>query len=76
MNQKSIAKIDKVAATLGEVVDALDHLKTIIENDEEDRIQEAMDMFPSPSQLERCLHQLGSLIQDRPWESKRKRDNG
>jgi len=75
MNQKCLSKIEKIAATFVEVTDALDHLKTIVENDEEDRIEEAMDMFPSPAQLTRSLEHLGQLIETRPWESKRKRDN-
>jgi len=76
MNQKCITKIEKIAATFAEVNDALDHLKTIIENDEDDRIEEAMDMFPPPTQLARSLESLGQLIEGRPWESKRGKKNG
>lgn len=73
MKQACIKTIDSVAGTLGEVCDALDHLKTIIENGEDDRVEEAMDMFPSPNTLERALHKLGGLIEGRPWEDKRRK---
>jgi hypothetical protein len=73
MNQKCISTIEKIETPLIEVCDALAMLREGIEEENEDRINEAMEAFPTPSKLGSALEKLGMLIEHRPWESGRKK---
>jgi hypothetical protein len=70
MNQKCVTQITSVKDTLAEVVDGLEQLQVGVETEDEDKIDHAMDLFPTPRVLERALSKLGNLISSRPWERK------
>jgi len=70
MNQKCLTIITDVRDTLAEVVDALDGLHEAITDEDEERVDGALEMFPSPKALTKALKHLGSLIEGHPWERK------
>lgn len=72
MNQKCINTIDRLSQTFGALADALDGLKVAIEQDDDDKVEGALDAFPTPKNLASALEKLGSLIEGHPWENKRR----
>jgi hypothetical protein len=72
MNQKCVTVIEKLHDTFGELADALENLKAGVEQEDEEQIDQALDMFPRPKQLESALEKLGSLIEGHPWETRKK----
>jgi len=72
VNQKSLGLIAKIRDTLSEVVDALDMLHDAITDESDERVDQALDMFPTPKALTKALESLGSLIEGHPWERKKR----
>jgi hypothetical protein len=73
MNQKCVSTIDKLSQTFAGLADALDELKTAIALDSDDKVDMALDMFPTPKNLTSALEKLGALIEGHPWENKRRK---
>jgi len=76
MKQKCVAQIREVREGLDDLCDSLGHLEDAIEADDEDKANDALQMFPKPRVLARTLEKLGKLIETRPWEDKRKAHAG
>ena len=73
MNQKCIPTIEKILSTLNEVCEALDSLKSAVENENEDEMDNTLDMFPSTKAISGALEKLGTLLETRPWEGRKKK---
>jgi hypothetical protein len=67
-----IGRITKIRDVLCEVVDALEELAAGIGEENEEKIQEALDMMPASKVMVRHLEDLGLLLQTMPWEGGKK----
>lgn len=73
MRQACLSKINKVRDVMVDVVDALEGIAEGVEKDIETRVEEALGMLPTPKKVADALETLGQLIEQRPWEDKRRK---
>lgn len=74
MKDACLPKIEKVTEVLDNVVASLEELKQGINEDDEEKVNEAIDSLPSPKQVAKALETLGNLIESKPWEDKRRKN--
>jgi len=74
MNSKAVKISNRVSEELANIADAAHELHQGIEGDDEDMIDTALNMFPTPKSMASTFAKLGELLTEKPWEKRSKRD--